>query len=154
MIQRIQSIYLLLAGIALILMFSNPIAEIMISDEMVLVFKHNHIESPGNPDFQSVNTWPVTFILISVVAISFVNIFLYRSRILQMRLCVFNIILMFGLAGMIFFFSKVTLSHYDGQESAFLWPVVIPFISAVLTYLAFKRIQKDEILVKAYDRIR
>jgi hypothetical protein len=32
--------------------------------------------------------------------------------------------------------------------------VVIPPISAILTYLAFRRIRRDELLVKAYDRIR
>ena len=138
----------------MIFMFSNPFAEIIVSDSLFLIFKYNRIESTVDTGIQPIDVWPVTFLLISILAINFVNIFLYRNRILQMRLCVFNIILLFGLVGMIYFLAKITLHQNQGQESVFLWPIMIPFISIVLTYLAFKGIQKDEKLVRSYDRIR
>ena len=71
-----------------------------------------------------------------------------------MRLCVFNIILLFGLVGLIYFFTKYILNDLEGVSSHFEWPVVIPFIAIILNYLAFKRIQKDEILIKSYERLR
>ena len=71
-----------------------------------------------------------------------------------MRICMFNILLMFGLVGLIWFYTKYTMNKYDGIDSVFLWPIVVPFISIILTYLALKGIQKDDALVKSYERIR
>ena len=34
------------------------------------------------------------------------------------------------------------------------WPSVLPFVSAVFNYLAYKGIKADERLVRAADRIR
>jgi hypothetical protein len=154
MIQRIQTIYLLIAAILLTFLFVNPLAEIIISDGLYLIFWHSRIESLDKTDFHTINTWPVTFLLISTLLIGTVNIFLFKKRILQMRLCVFNIILLFGLVGMIYFFTKSTLNQMNGEGNVFLWPIMLPFISIILTYLAFKGMQKDEKLVRSYDRIR
>ena len=154
MIQRIQTVYLSIAIILLTLLISNPVAEIIISEKLYLVFKFNRIESPSVPEFNAITAWPVAVLLIAILLIGLSTIFLYQFRILQMRLCVFNILLMFGLAGMIYFLTKITLKQWNGQESLFLWPIVLPFISIILTFLAFKGIQKDEKLVRSYDRIR
>ena len=154
MIQRIQSVYLVISIIILALLFSNPVAEIIISDTLYLIFKFNRIESLTDADINSISTWPVAVLLIAVLLIELSTIFLYQFRILQMRLCVFSIILKFGLVGMIYFFTKWTMNNLNGKDSLFLWPIVIPFISIILTYLAFKGIQKDEKLVRSYDRIR
>ena len=71
-----------------------------------------------------------------------------------MRLCMYNIFLMLGLVGLIWYFTKFTLKDMEGIQTAFLWPVVIPFISSVFTYLALKYIQRDDALVKSYERLR
>lgn len=154
MIQRIQSIYLVISIVILSLLFSNPVAEIIISDSLYLIFKFSRIESLSGSDFSSISAWPVPVLLIAIILIELATIFLYNFRILQMRLCVFNIILKFGLVGMIYFFTKWTLNHMNGNDSIFLWPIMIPFVSIILTYLAFKGIQKDEKLVRSYDRLR
>jgi hypothetical protein len=154
MIQRIQSVYLGISIVILSLLFSNPVAEIIISDTFYLIFKFNRIESLSDSDIDPISAWPVAVLLIAVLLIELSTIFLYKFRILQMRLCVFSIILIFGLVGMIYFHTKWTLNHFNGNDSLFLWPIVLPFISIILTYLAFKGIQKDENLVRSYDRIR
>ncbi len=154
MIQRIQTVYLIISEVLLALLFSNPVAEIIISDKLYLVFKFNRIESSAGIEFNSISAWPVAVLLISILLIGLSTIFLYQFRILQMRLCIFNILLMCGLVGMIYFFTKFTLNYLNGQESLFLWPIVIPFISIILTFLAFKGVQRDEKMVRSYDRIR
>ena len=154
MIQRIQSIYLLISIILLALLFSNPLAEIAVVEDLILVFNFNSIKSTGDNGFQTISTWPVTVLLVSVILLGFIAIFMYKNRILQIRLCVFKILLTFGLAGMIYFLTKTTVKQLEADHFAFLWPVIIPYISIVLTYLAVKRIQKDEKLVRDYDRIR
>jgi len=154
MIQRIQTLFLLIAVVLLAFLFSNPLAEIMVSDDLILILKYNRIQSVTGTEFVPVSTWPVAVLLILSVLIGFVAVFLYRNRILQMRLCVLNILLMFGLEGLIYFVTKSTLKHMNGSDSVFLWPIVLPYISIILTYLAFKKIQRDEIMVRFSGRIR
>ena len=154
MIQRIQSIYLLISVIILSFLLSNPIAEIFISEKLYLVLYFNKIKSITNSEFVPISTWPVAVLLISIMLIGILALFQYKNRILQIRLCVLNILLMFGLTGLIYFLTKTTANQMNAQSNAFLWPVILPYISIILTYLAIKRIQKDEKLVKDYDRIR
>jgi hypothetical protein len=42
-----------------------------------------------------------------------------------------------------------------GEVSVSLsWPVCLPFVALILNWLAIRAIGKDEMLVKAYDRLR
>ncbi|HYW95834.1 MAG TPA: DUF4293 domain-containing protein [Bacteroidales bacterium] len=154
MIQRIQSIYLLIATALFSIMLTNPVAQIQLSNNTFLLFYHSKIVSMSTDTFQPVPTWPVTVLIAVIMLIGLVNIFLYKKRTTQMRLCVFNIMLMFGLVGLIWFYTRYAVNKYDGIDSVFLWPIVIPFISIILTYLALKGIQKDDALVKSYERLR
>ncbi len=154
MIQRIQSVYLFVAAMLFLLLFSNPIAKLQIDESLLLELYHNKIIAVNQADFDPITTWPLTILTSVIIIINLVTIYLYRKRALQMRLCIFNILLMFGLVGLIWFFVKYTMSNMSGIDSVFLWPIVVPFISIVLTYLAIKGIQKDDALVKSYDRIR
>jgi hypothetical protein len=135
-------------------MLGRPIAELQINDTLFLQFYHLKIMPASDTAFQAISTWPVSVLIFTIMGISFINIFLYKKRILQLRLCVFNIILMFGLVGLIYFFTKYTINDLNGITSVFLWPIVVPFISIVLTYMALKGIQKDEALIRSYNRIR
>ena len=154
MIQRIQTIYLLLAAFLMSLLFTNPIAEILVSEKLILTLWHNKIAASDAELFSQISTWPVTVLLAVIVLVELIIVFLYKNRNLQIRLSIFNLLLMFGLVGLIFYFTKHTLNSLDGIKSAFLWPVVCPMISIILNYLALKAIQKDENLVRSYDRIR
>lgn len=102
----------------------------------------------------TISVWPFSFLLAIVMLIGIASIFLYKKRTLQMRLCMYNIFLMLGLVGLIWYYTKYTLNDLEGIQTAFLWPVVIPFISSVFTYLALKYIKRDDALIKSYDRLR
>jgi hypothetical protein len=154
MIQRIQTVYLLTATFLLILLFSNPIAEIIVSESLYLTLWHYKIVSVNDTFFTPMSTWPITVLLSIIIVIEVFTVFLYKRRQIQIRLCIFGLLLMFGLVGLIYFFTKYTLSSLDGMRSVFLWPIVCPMIAIILNYLALKSIQKDEKLVRSYDRIR
>lgn len=154
MIQRIQTVYLVIAAFLLVLLFSNPIAEIIVSKNLYLRLWHNKIVSINTELFAPQPTWPITILLSVVILLQLVLIFSFKRRQLQIRLCIFNILLMFGLVGLIYFFTKYTLHAENGIKSVFLWTIVCPMISIMLNYLALKAIQKDEKLVRSYDRIR
>jgi len=154
MIQRIQTIYLAVATFLMVLLFSNPLAEIVINDNLYLTQWHHKIVSVNKDLFATLNTWPVTALLSVIVLIELITVFLYKNRQLQIRLCIYNSLLMIGLVGLIYFFTKSTQISLDGQKSVLLWPIVCPLISIILNILALKAIQKDEKLVRSYDRIR
>ena len=71
-----------------------------------------------------------------------------------MRICIFLMLLYIGMVGMIFFYIGVAKNQLEGAQILHKWRIVIPPIAAIFTYLAFRRIRRDELMVKAYDRIR
>lgn len=71
-----------------------------------------------------------------------------------MRIVLFLMIFSAGMFGIIFYYIKYIQMKFDGIQNIFQWRIVIPPIVLILLYLAFKGIQKDELMVKAYDRIR
>lgn len=154
MIQRIQTIYMLIAAFLLVLLYSNPIAEIIVTDKLYLTLWHHKIVSVNEELFATRSTWPITFLLSVILLIQVISVFLYKRRQIQIRLSIFSLLLMFGLVGLIYFFTKYTLNNMEGIKSVFLWPIVCPMIAIILNYLAIKAIQKDEKLVRSYDRIR
>lgn len=154
MIQRIQSIYLLAASMLFFFLLNSPLAEIITVDDNILQLNYLTLEAASPEIFEPLLVWPLTVLLFTIMVLGIVNIFLFKRRTLQMRLCMFNILLMFGLEGMIYYYVKFAPIGVERADSVFLWPIVVPFISIILTYLALKSIQKDDALVKSYERLR
>ena len=69
----------------------------------------------------------------------------------QIRFTLFNIILAVG-----YYATLVTFVFMLKGESTFVpsWVVCLPFVGIVLDWLAIRAIGKDEMLVKAYERLR
>ena len=143
MIQRIQSVYLFLAAALLLFMVSNPIAQINVREDLVLNLSFFEIKSTFEGDSGAISAWPLAILVFLSMGLSLFALFSYKNRIRQIRLSVFNIILLFGLEGLVYFFTKYTLSDMEGLSSVFLWPVVVPFISIILIYLAIKEALVD-----------
>ena len=92
-----------------------------------------------------------------VPVVSLVSIFMFKKRILQMRLNSFNVILMvFQIISMLgyFFYNKSNSIVGEIAPSHILMPFALPFINIILTYLAIRAIGKDEALVRSLDRLR
>jgi len=151
MIQRIQSVYLLATVVVLLMILVLPIATLVNaqSDSFTYLF-YGIVNSEGQIALQA---FPLATLLVIMPIISLISIFLYKKRILQMRLCIYNILLMLGSIGLIFFYSFQAKNNLF-TETIFSFPIVLPVVAAILTYLAFRGIRKDEILVKSIDRIR
>ena len=149
MIQRIQSVYLLIVAILSVIVMSNPIGSFIAADNSILEFTNlSLIDQSGVEDYKP---WALFAILMISAIISLITIFLYRKRMLQIRLTLFNIILAIG-----YYVTLVTFVFMLKGESTFVpsWMVCIPFVGIVLDWLAIRAIGKDEMLVKAYERLR
>ena len=97
----------------------------------------------------------VLSILIAAIALLlFFSIFLFKNRILQMRFCVFNMLLLVGSFGLGFYFFRNISQQLDIPNHTFTVAITFPLLAIILIYLAFRNIQRDEILVRSVDRLR
>ena len=155
MIQRIQTVYLLLvAGLFSALLFL-PVALIK-SGDALYTFDVLGLHTVTAPSELVYPAWSLFFIAAVIIILSFVIIFLYKRRMLQIRLCVYNAFLIIGfclLTG--FYLWKFGNSSQlgDMKFTLRLW-ASFPVIALILDYLAIRNIGADEVLVRSLERLR
>lgn len=150
MIQRKQTIYLLLALAALIVCLCLPIGKLTsnaMQEAEVAVYNIGLYTSTG------LDAHPVLFADIVVVAtLSFINIFLYNKRKLQMKICVVNIVLCLVWYA---YYAFMALSMFKGIGSfSMSFAVCLPLVAMILLILARAGIKADEELIRSMSRIR
>lgn len=152
MIQRRQSIFLLAVLILSVLLYTGPLAFISTGDGGYYLKHSGAVDLDGEKlDF---TTWPLTVMISISVLLSFLTLFSYMKRPRQIRLALFQMFFNLGLIGVAFYYVLYIMHNYGGEQFVFQWRVVIPPIMLVLLILAIRDIRKDELLVKAYDRLR
>ena len=155
MIQRAQSVYLLSVSVLMIFMIVLPVAEIAIKGGEILIYHNYGLKSYSAENAKIIfSTFPVTILTCVIALISFINIFLYNNRNLQMRFCIYNMILLIGLVVLIYFYYTVMRKRLDILNHTFKIAIVFPIISAILTLLSLKGIRRDEALVRSCERLR
>jgi len=147
MIQRIQTVYMLISAILIGLLFSLPFADIL-HEGIPYVFDIRGIV--GTEGIKE-NGMAIAGLIGIILLLHVAAIFLYKKRILQIRFLVLSILLNVGLFGMFYFFAYYS---FDGAKISFKIPVVFPIVSIILDYLAIRGIGKDEALIRSMDRIR
>lgn len=152
MLQRRQSLYLFIVFILSIVLFTGPLAFIS-QEEGGLYLKHSGVFDLEGEKLP-VSTWPLTFMISVSVLLSFLTIFSYLRRPRQMRLTAFQMIFNLGLIAVAFYYIMYIMHNFNGVQFVFQWRVVIPPIMLVLLVMAFRGIRKDDLMVKAADRIR
>ncbi|RME15132.1 MAG: DUF4293 family protein [Bacteroidetes bacterium] len=143
MIQRIQSLYLLIISIlsSLLIFFSFQYN----------IIEMSHIEHLRLNIISAQNKYlliaSVLNLVISVDALTI--LFLYKNRKLQMTLCHY-------LTGMNLIL--ISLMYYGAKQingiPVYQLPFIIPIINIILSQLARYYIKKDDDLIKSADRIR
>ena len=150
MIQRIQSVYLLAVTILMIICMCSPVGSIIAGTQEISEFGNLFITLPdGTKDFAP---WALFVILLVVAILSFGTIFLFKKRMLQIRLTIFSTILLIGYYITLIAFAFLMLP--DDSSFSASWSVCLPFVAIILNWLAIRAIGADEALVKAYDRLR
>ncbi|ASB50069.1 DUF4293 domain-containing protein [Alkalitalea saponilacus] len=151
MIQRIQTVYLLIAlTLTAILFFVNMAELASVTDNYILTFK-------GVTDITTsetaINSLALTLLITVTTVVILVSIFMFKNRILQIRICGLAIGLLIGISAMIYFVGKTSANEL-GAELAFKWPIIAPLISLIFIVMAMRAIGKDEALVRSLNRIR
>lgn len=152
MIQRIQSLFLLLASAASFGIFFSPFARFY-SGDIYCEFSALRITSISSQDITMPNTWMFIALAIVIGLISFITIFLYKNRKLQSNLSKINIFLNIFLILIIFFYAD-NLSKIINVEATYKLGAYLPIVSLLFLILANRFIIKDEKLVRSADRLR
>ena len=150
MLQRIQSVYLILAAAAMLISVTLPLASFYFNTEEVL-FEAMGIYLNGE---LTDSTWGLFVIgLMSSIA-ALITIFLYKNRILQIRLSIFNIVLMIGFYLYLGFIMYKVYPVENLEFSKVGFGVIMPVVSIILTILAIRKIGADEALIQSLNRLR
>lgn len=104
--------------------------------------------------FDAMSYLPLLVLPIIIAVLTFLDIFLFTRRALQMRIMSFTLILILG--WYILYGVEVYTLLSEGENLSYRpeTGAAFPFISLVLNYLAFRSILKDEMLVRSLDRLR
>ena len=160
MIQRIQTVYLLVATILMSLTLMLPLATIT-NGTTEIVFTAFGVtglpESLGT--FSSQLPLYLGALLLLPTLLPIVIIFLFKKRMLQIRLCVSELVLQLGSLAFIGIYcyrlyDAITSSTKADWLFTLGWPSIMPIIAMILVGLAIRGIAKDEALVRSLDRIR
>lgn len=150
MIQRIQSVYLFIAIVLQTVLLFVPLAHFSGSNLMADMFASGFVDEQE----ALMKTTSLFILCLVIILISIVVLFSYKNRILQMRLCIYNIILNLGLLVLIIFLVYYFSTSYLVESRSYAYGIVLPGLSAVLHSLAYRSIRKDDNLVKSQDRLR
>ncbi|TCD10352.1 DUF4293 family protein [Pedobacter frigidisoli] len=155
MIQRVQSIWLFLAAIALILMLFLPILskENKTTETTIhtVGLYQDAVGKPG-PGFMKEQFTPLLITNIVVAVLCFFNIFNFKRRSLQKRIAIFSIVAIGGFAFWCSIFAQKLPGGIAGAH--FDFGAYLPALSILFCVLAIFGINKDERLIRSAERLR
>lgn len=152
MIQRKQTIFLLIAVILTIVCLCLPLGNFIEEDSIgknTAMYNLWMVTAEGNHDY---SVWVLFAILLITCPITLIAIFMYHNRIVQSRFCMFNLLLVLGWYAVYAVFIlnfKESLGQFKLSYTS-----IFPALSMIFYFMARKAILADEALVRATDRIR
>ena len=148
MIQRKQTLFLIIAVILTIVCMSTQVAALYNDSGIEFARLYNLwlTDGQGNNSFLSV---PLFICLLISSVTSIITIFLYMKRKLQATLCLVNIIVLVA-----WYIFLAVLPQQTGGTMNLRLSAALPACSIILLFMARKGILADEKLVRSLDRIR
>ncbi|MCB0380750.1 MAG: DUF4293 domain-containing protein [Flavobacteriales bacterium] len=157
MIQRIQSVFLLLVFILGALMFVSPVLNF---NSYEASFTMNAYTTFNASDHMVVSKNIGIGAMQGLIALlALTTIFLFKKRQLQIKLCKLNLLLIaVQIAALVLYIdvAKEAISPQNPGDVVLglAFGFFIPILSFLLTYLAIWFIKKDEKLIRSADRLR
>lgn len=149
MIQRIQTVFLLLVVVLMGATAFCPLVEIVNGTPQLSTAFHSYGIGVDFP------TWGVLIFAIASGLLAFVNIFLYKKRKLQINIGYLTAIMIVVYYITALVYMNAFLAKIDSVYTMNLqFGIILPVVALIFDLLAISRIKKDEKLVKSLDRIR
>jgi len=151
MIQRIQSVYLLIAGILTLLIYKLSIASYLVNEIVYSLFVC-HITHPEG-DQALISVIPMAILPILSTFFSFFALIRFNNRAFQVKLGKINLLILITLlvVQVIYFFKVSSILSVKGTPQ---FGAILPLIALILVLMANRAIKKDDDLIRSADRIR
>jgi len=156
MIQRKQTIFLLLAAISLATLFFFPLAKFIgdLDSLELYIFKLESLVPDHIPSFPAILVLIMAFMAVLMLLIAVVSIFMYKNRKMQMFLVKSGIIVNIILIAAFFFYYVNELEIATGALASYEVGTYILLAPFVFFTLAYRGIVSDEKLIRSADRLR
>ncbi|MEG0788598.1 MAG: DUF4293 domain-containing protein [Alistipes sp.] len=154
MIQRIQTIYLLVITALIAITLFVPIAYFAGDAAQVDLYAFG-LKTPSGETIQP--TLYMGILLALACALPFVIVILYKYRLLQLRLCVVEMVLLVGsevIMAIYYFLGQRFFAEFAHHTQGMKVTIALPLVCLLFAYLAARAIFHDEMLVRSLDRIR
>ncbi len=165
MIQRIQTVLLLLVALCMALILAYPIWFEQSPDAskgiIVTALKMEVVDFGGTPTdgsddiiLESRSTWYIAALALAASVVAFLSIFQFKNRLNQMKLGALNALIMSATLGLCFYKVYQFEEMLNPAQGNFSVGFFLPAVAMVINILSNRFIRKDEKLVKSVDRIR
>lgn len=158
MIQRIQSVFLLLLALAMLSVLFLPVwSKTDPASQQTLVLTATKLAyTNADPGMSApVSAWPIAALAAASAAVALLEIFQYRNRFAQLKLGLLNILLIVATLGAGFYYSGVGERMLNIKiPGHFEAGYYILTLALLLNLLASRFIRRDEQLVRSMDRLR
>ena len=152
MIQRVQSIWLFLASLTLFLLIILPVVTKINNNTEYWILVSGLYQKAATGTVKMEGFMALFGSTIILMLLTFANIFSFKNRTLQKRICNVVIILTVALSIWISQVAQILPGGLSGARynaGAFM-----PILTIIFTFLAHRGIRKDEQLIKSADRLR
>ncbi len=159
MIQRIQTIFLFLVAVSMLLVTYFPIWTQVNADQsqsMTLsAWYLTHLEVGADDPISTTNTFYIGILAIAAAFIALYSLSQFKKRTKQMFLNMINSLVMVVTLGIIVYLTYSANTEFNPQASgAFMVGFYAIILAMVFNIVANRFIRKDEMLIKSVDRIR
>ena len=159
MIQRVQSLFLVVTVVCLVAALFFPVwQKLDTTDQSGVILRPTHTEVYTPDKSMTKETFPAAVLGILAVAgivIAIVEIFRYRNRLTQMKLGAVNSLVLAAFLGLsVYFTFRMEKMIGVVGEGTYEFGMYLPAVALICNLLANRSIRKDEALVRSVDRIR
>ena len=167
MLQRVQTIFLLLVAISMILMLFFPIWEKTAREQdqggrlTLNAFQQKFEQANTDDNGESVGqeekkpTFYIAILAIFAAIIATISIFKYDNRLTQIKLGALNALLIAGVMGTSLYVTMNSEKIMDpGVQGSYKIGFFMPVAALIFNLMANRFIRRDEKLVKSVDRLR
>jgi ABC-type spermidine/putrescine transport system permease subunit II len=162
MIQRIQTIFLFIAAVAMICMLFFPIWQKVNEEknEMAIMtaisLKYNQLDANGEMvEKASKDTFYIAILAVISSVVAGFSIFQYKNRLRQIQLGALNsFIVMIAMFTCLYFILKSEAVLAPQLQGTYLIGFYFPVVALLCNLMANRFIRRDEHLVRSADRIR
>lgn len=154
MIQRIQTLYLFIVSALVAVTVLVPMASFAAGADAFELYAYGLKDAAGE---RVVGTLYMAILLDAACLLPLVTIFLYNRRMLQVRLCAVEAVLLLGAEAMMlayFFLWDRCFAGFEFNAGSLNFTVALPVAGLLFCWLAVRGIMRDELMVRSLDRIR